>query len=224
MENIELLFAGIIISAIGFLNLFFSIKFLRNPNYARNYITKSPKAFLWRKIFGEERAYKITKNVFLPLGITIGVLMILVGIFFFILYINLQLTYNVNTETESNLEADSPDVFYLQSNDSNFLKAKEQAQSEIIEFIDSLSINFDYAHGVKTSFKEGENVEHMWVYVYSYSNNEFSGVLVNEPEVITNYNEGDNVTVLKQDVEDWAIFDENENLIDGDFLAHLLIN
>ncbi len=211
---------ALVLIIIGCLNLFFSIRFLRKPDYAENYIKKNPKAFLLRKILGEEKAYKITKKVFVPLGIIISSLLILGGLLFLFLYFSPSITGGVvNDYTEG---SQNEGIFYLESNDTRILRAKEEAQNEIDYFINSLNANSHYTYGIKTPFEEQENAEHMWVFIDSYSDGKFYGELASQPEVVTNYKEGDKVIILKGDVEDWAILDEKGQVIKGDFLDKIL--
>ena len=76
---------SILLTGIGILNLFLATKFLTDPKFAREYIEKSPKAWLWRKMFGVEKALKITKSFFVPLGIAFGIFCILFGVISFFL-------------------------------------------------------------------------------------------------------------------------------------------
>ncbi len=69
----------IVLIIIGVVCLFLSLIFYFNPAFASNYIKNSPKAWLWRKLFGEEKALKITKYVFVPIGIIIGIIIIIFG-------------------------------------------------------------------------------------------------------------------------------------------------
>jgi len=70
---------------IGILSLFFSIKSLMNPAFAKKYIETGPKAWLGRKIFGTEKVSIINRKIFLPLGIILGLGFIFVGVLLFIL-------------------------------------------------------------------------------------------------------------------------------------------
>jgi len=72
---------GIIWIVVGLVAIYFPVRFLRDDQFARSYIQNSPKAFLWRKIFGEEKALKITKTIFAPLGILLGIALIVFGIY-----------------------------------------------------------------------------------------------------------------------------------------------
>ena len=77
MENV---FISLILILIGGLNLFYAIRFLKNPKFGMDYIKNSPKTYLLRKIFGEEKAYSITRKVFIPIGIILGLVFILLGL------------------------------------------------------------------------------------------------------------------------------------------------
>lgn len=68
----------------GVIGLYTAIKFMKDPKFAKNYIETSPKAWLWRKIFGVEKAIEITKKVFAPLGIILSIALIILGIYIFI--------------------------------------------------------------------------------------------------------------------------------------------
>jgi hypothetical protein len=66
----------------GIFSIIMSWKTIKNEEFAKNYMEKSPKGWLWRKILGPERAVIAARKVFAPIGLTIGVLLVLVGIFF----------------------------------------------------------------------------------------------------------------------------------------------
>lgn len=75
----ELLYS-ILLICVGALDLVYSIKFFVNHKFAKKYIETSPKAWIWRKLFGIKKAIKITRSIFAPLGIIIGVILIILGI------------------------------------------------------------------------------------------------------------------------------------------------
>ena len=203
---------------IGIFSLSFSIKFLRNSDYAKKYIKNSSKTFLWRKMFGEEKAYNITRKIFVPFGIFLGIIFIIFGLF--LLYLNFNPPFNENIMGE-NITPNNNGVIFLNANNSDVTKAKERALNKIDYFINSLN-NSDYIYDIKTSFEDDEYIEHMWINVNLYSDGKFYGILVNEPEFVSNYKNGDSVIVLKENVEDWVILDKDFNIIDGDFLEKIL--
>ena len=46
-----------------------------NEEVARRYVMTSPKAWLWRKLFGPERALELVRRVFAPLGLVIALVL-----------------------------------------------------------------------------------------------------------------------------------------------------
>lgn len=71
---------GLLFILVGAVNLYYATKFLRDQQFAEKYIKTNPKAFIWKKMFGEEKALKIIKNVFAPIGLLLGIGFILGGI------------------------------------------------------------------------------------------------------------------------------------------------
>jgi len=70
---------GILLILVGAVNIYYATKFLTDPSFASNYVKKSPKAYIWRKMFGEEKSIKIIRRLFAPLGIILGTGFILFG-------------------------------------------------------------------------------------------------------------------------------------------------
>ena len=56
-----------------------NIVHLRNENKLREYLEKSGKARLWIKFFGLEKTVRLTKFVFIPLGMVVSVAFIVIG-------------------------------------------------------------------------------------------------------------------------------------------------
>ena len=63
---------------IGVLDLVISVSLL-NKKVVEKYVKYSPKAWIWRKIFGEEKAVKVLKNIFAPIGIIFGIFIIILS-------------------------------------------------------------------------------------------------------------------------------------------------
>lgn len=72
---------GPLLILVGLLNGFYAIRFLTNATFAQEYALKSPKAALWRKLFGEEKAVKVIRNVFAPFSIVLSLAFIGSGIY-----------------------------------------------------------------------------------------------------------------------------------------------
>ncbi|MFH0927947.1 MAG: hypothetical protein V1821_00565, partial [bacterium] len=80
MSNTYYAIALLLVAA---LNLYYVIRFLVDRPFAENYTRKSPKAALWRKIFGPEKALKIIRGVFAPIGLIVGVGLVVFAIVLF---------------------------------------------------------------------------------------------------------------------------------------------
>jgi len=80
----EAILYSIAIIVAGIFSLVMAIRFIVDRNFGEKYIRESPKAFIWRKLFGEDRAYKMTKTIFAPLGIVISAGMIIVGTYYLV--------------------------------------------------------------------------------------------------------------------------------------------
>jgi hypothetical protein len=80
----EAILYSIIIIAVGIYSLVMAIRFITDKNFGERYIRESPKAFIWRRIFGEEKAYKMTKKIFAPLGIAVSTGIIIMGIYYLV--------------------------------------------------------------------------------------------------------------------------------------------
>lgn len=56
-------------------------KLRSDDGFLREYVRTSPKAFLWRKVFGEERAAEIIRTRLVPLGLVTWIaLLVLLGV------------------------------------------------------------------------------------------------------------------------------------------------
>ncbi len=80
----EAILYSVAIIAAGIFSLIMAIRFIVDKNFGERYIRESPKALIWRKIFGEEKAYKMTKTIFAPLGIVISTGMLIMGVYYLV--------------------------------------------------------------------------------------------------------------------------------------------
>ena len=68
-----LILAGIVGMVLGALMTF-------NHSFAIQYVRHSPKAWIWRKLLGEDRAVRAMQSFFGPLAICVGIGMIAVAV------------------------------------------------------------------------------------------------------------------------------------------------
>ena len=71
MENANIF--AIFVLIVGIFYLYKIIRSYKNPEYLKKYIETSPKARIWRKQFGVEKAIVITRKYFLPLGLAVSI-------------------------------------------------------------------------------------------------------------------------------------------------------
>ncbi len=75
---------SIILIIIGLLYIRMMYKFRNDPNFASNYVKNNIKAYTWKKMFGEEKALRLIRTVFIPVGFVISVGFILYGVYLFL--------------------------------------------------------------------------------------------------------------------------------------------
>ena len=62
--------------------MYFFWKFQIDPKALKKYIEKSPKVFIWRKMFRVEKTIELSHKIFLPIALIIGIVAIGVGLYF----------------------------------------------------------------------------------------------------------------------------------------------
>lgn len=119
-------------------------------------------------------------------------------------------------------------VVRLSANDASLETYKDKAQNELQYLIDFMNDHekddelFRYA--VKADFVEGDHSEHMWVQVNEFKDGSFFGRLANEPNTIKEIKYGDNVTVKRENVEDWILQDFLTNTKVGGYSSEYIRN
>lgn len=70
----------ILLIVVGIIDLYFTGRVIVDTNFAKRYVLESPKAYIWRKMFGEYTALTITRYLFAPVGAVLGLLLIAFGL------------------------------------------------------------------------------------------------------------------------------------------------
>ena len=78
MADKILAFTAFFVSGVA---LYFQYRLLSDSKFAEMYARKSPKAWLWRKLFGVEKTVELMRKVFVPVGVVISALLILAGFY-----------------------------------------------------------------------------------------------------------------------------------------------
>lgn len=108
----------------------------------------------------------------------------------------------------------------LKTDDEKFLELKKVAQKELPKFLDSLkayAADSNYRFIVKSDYAEGDKHEHMWSVVYKYDNGTFESIFADSAYYLKSFKMGDKIQVKREDVEDWAIYDNKRNTETGNF-------
>jgi hypothetical protein len=77
----EQLLSPILLVIAGSYFLFRNVSYLRNEEKFKQYLEKSPKGQIWVNKIGMEKTLKRSKSIFLPLGITIALVLLGAGIY-----------------------------------------------------------------------------------------------------------------------------------------------
>ena len=57
----------------------------------------------------------------------------------------------------------------------------------------------------------------MWINTYKFSDNNFSGILLDSPILVKNWSLGDTIIVHKDEIEDWIFYDNNRKEQHGNY-------
>jgi uncharacterized protein YegJ (DUF2314 family) len=81
--------------------------------------------------------------------------------------------------------------------------AISRSQREIDSFITELSQPTGNNHAVKVPITDAGETEHFWLTDITFQNNEFSGIIGNEPGMVSNVKIGQTWTLKKHEASDW---------------------
>jgi uncharacterized protein YegJ (DUF2314 family) len=107
----------------------------------------------------------------------------------------------------------------LPPDDPSIANAQEEAQTGWNAFVASFRSGFGKPgvhHDVKVALATADGaLEHLWVEVTSIEGETVKGTLNNDPVGDVGLKYGDEVTVKRTDVEDWAVFRKDKLLLGG---------
>ncbi|MFN3148944.1 YegJ family protein [Bremerella sp.] len=81
--------------------------------------------------------------------------------------------------------------------------ATAKAQSTVDRFIEALESSEGDSFAVKAPIEDKGQVEHFWVTGVTFDNGQFTGVIGNDPGLVTNVQAGQEWTIAKDDISDW---------------------
>ena len=121
-------------------------------------------------------------------------------------------------DSERGSSVDSERVVDVDSADPEMNQAYEDARKSVSDFVAALGERKPgYWYLLKMRIEAEDEVEHIWVDSVSYKEGVFSGMIANEPYRITSMKMGDTVRSSADDISDWAILDDKDELTAGGF-------
>jgi uncharacterized protein YegJ (DUF2314 family) len=109
-----------------------------------------------------------------------------------------------------------PDYTRLQGEDPEMAKAIQTARETVGTFIAALKnpTAKQTSFSIKNAFKDGEQVEHIWLSNPSFDGTKFSGRVDNEPVDVKNVKLGETAIAAEDEISDWFYVD-NGKLVGG---------
>jgi len=140
------------------------------------------------------------------------------------LFIFLLLLFGCNSKTQiRTVGKDSVDIYTVQADDEDMNNAIHKAKITLDLFDSALysnDTNFN-SFTLKVKFLYGkDNAEHIWVADVYKDEEEYVGIVNNEPEHISGIKFGDTIIVKKNDITDWMYLDKD--FVKGGFTMKLL--
>lgn len=109
-------------------------------------------------------------------------------------------------------------VANLKKDDATFLALKDTAQKHLPQFIAALAKKeAGLKFIIKSDFVDKGTTEHMWSQIGEYRDGKFNGIFIDSAFNVKNINPGDRVSIDKKRVEDWAIYNDNNERVAGAF-------
>ena len=111
---------------------------------------------------------------------------------------------------------DTGDTIEISEDDPEIVYARQNARSTVGQFIYALQNPRagQTLFAVKAKFVDGPDVEYMWLTDLRYDNGQFTGVINNQPVVISNVRMGQTHSVSAYEIDDWMILD-NDQIVGG---------
>ncbi len=96
-----------------------------------------------------------------------------------------------------------PTIYNVGSEDEAMNAAILKANETLDDFNKGLADFKADSHALKVKFSNGKDIEHMWVGDIKYIDGQYSGILNNDPEYITEYKAGDKINIDSGKISDW---------------------
>lgn len=130
-----------------------------------------------------------------------------------------------NTNTQRQIIAkDSTKIIIVNQGDKEMDAAISKARESLNSFDSALlsksRVYNSFSLKVRFTYNDNNNGEHIWFSNIAKVNNEYIGIVNNEPEYVSNLKLGDTLQINKADISDWMYFDKD--ILRGGFTIKLL--
>ncbi len=143
-----------------------------------------------------------------------------------VFYLLAMIIVSTSSYGEMTAKTDNSEVEFgsVQTEDVDISEATATALQSVDTFISLLNDPSRdrnlHTFGIKVSVEDGDIVEHIWLGHVKFANGQFTGVIGNPLRNVKNYKMGKLITLNKNDILDWAYFD-NKKMI-GNFTLKAL--
>lgn len=113
-----------------------------------------------------------------------------------------------STKKNNQDDWDKENIRSLDIDDPKVKRAMKAAQDSLgfyADYFKKYNGQKDYRFYLKRTFKDQEEIEHMWSRPISLTDNGFESIIDNQPSTLTNYKLGDTVLIRFADIEDFII-------------------
>jgi uncharacterized protein YegJ (DUF2314 family) len=114
-------------------------------------------------------------------------------------------------------------IFEVDAKDPEMRAAMMKARAEIEHFITVVQEGQDSMASVKVPISEKGRTEHFWINDLTYQKDEFSGLIDNDPQIVTSVCAGQRVKVNKADISDWLYFNSDGRMV-GNYTLRVLLH
>jgi uncharacterized protein YegJ (DUF2314 family) len=104
--------------------------------------------------------------------------------------------------------------------------AMEKGRATLDQFLSKAKAPAEGTAGyaVKVGISDGRNTEYFWIAEFTATGTSFSGVIHNQPEVISSVKSGQTYSFNRDQIVDWTYFDEAHHKMLGNFTACALLS
>jgi len=119
-------------------------------------------------------------------------------------------------------KSDDP-VVGVKAEDAEMNNAMAEAKSTVAGFVERMKNPQpkDYGFSVKKKIEDGDKVEFFWLSDITYADGKFTGTLGNNPQIVSNVEFGQKMSVGETEIADWMYLDGDKMV--GNYTLRVLL-